>query len=203
MYISPKASRIRQREAQRRPRQPGGDRQGPRPGPGHTRRDLIRWGIFTASGALACKNGLSPLARSAFAAVPTGTPRSPLFGAPEILASRMNRLNLQHPVPDHAAPRAASEIDADVRRHGYANEPNARRLVLSHGILNPPTRHDQRRLHQSDHRPGPDGGTPAGRNLCASALGGVLPQGRLRLLAGRRSQPDRTSSVRATAARRS
>ena len=49
---------------------------------GHiTKRDLFKWGIFTATGYLANKNGLSPFARSAFAAVPTGTPRSPLFGA--------------------------------------------------------------------------------------------------------------------------
>ena len=33
------------------------------------------------TGALALKNGLSPFATSAFADVPTGTPRSPLFGA--------------------------------------------------------------------------------------------------------------------------
>jgi len=46
-----------------------------------TKRDLFKWGIFTATGYLANKNGLSPFARSAFAAVPTGTPRSPLFGA--------------------------------------------------------------------------------------------------------------------------
>lgn len=43
-----------------------------------TRRDLFKWGIFTATGALAYKNGLSPYAPSAFAQVPTGTPRSPL-----------------------------------------------------------------------------------------------------------------------------
>jgi FtsP/CotA-like multicopper oxidase with cupredoxin domain len=48
-----------------------------------TRRDLMRMGILTASGALAFKHGLHPLARSAYAAVPTGPagqPRSPLFG---------------------------------------------------------------------------------------------------------------------------
>ena len=75
MYISSKASRIRQREAQ-----------GARGNRAEivkarsigqiTRRDLIRWGIFTSSGLLVCKNGLSPFARSAFAAIPTGTPRS-------------------------------------------------------------------------------------------------------------------------------
>ena len=47
-----------------------------------TRRDLYKWGIFTVTGALAFKNGLSPFAPSAFADdIPTGTPPSPLFGA--------------------------------------------------------------------------------------------------------------------------
>ena len=46
-----------------------------------SRRDLFRWGLLTTAGTLALKNGLSPFAQSAFAAVPTGTPRSPLFGA--------------------------------------------------------------------------------------------------------------------------
>jgi FtsP/CotA-like multicopper oxidase with cupredoxin domain len=46
-----------------------------------TRRELIRWGIFTTSGWLAAKNGLNPFVKSAYAQVPTGVPRSPLFGA--------------------------------------------------------------------------------------------------------------------------
>lgn len=46
-----------------------------------TRRDLFRWGLFTTTGMLAMKNGLSPFAQSAFAAVPTGTPLSPLYNA--------------------------------------------------------------------------------------------------------------------------
>ena len=45
------------------------------------RRDLIKWGLFTAAGALALKNGLSPFAPSAYAdGIPTGAPPSPLFG---------------------------------------------------------------------------------------------------------------------------
>src|SRR5262245_10643639 len=63
-----------------------------------TRRDLYKWGIFTVTGALALKNGLSPFARSAFAQVPTGTPRSPLFGAQQF-TQRMPRLALQRPIP--------------------------------------------------------------------------------------------------------
>src|SRR5262245_33137549 len=62
------------------------------------RRDLDHGGIFPGTGALALKNGLSPFARSAFAQVPTGTPRSPLFGAQKF-TQRMPRLALQTPIP--------------------------------------------------------------------------------------------------------
>src|SRR5215475_9874924 len=65
-----------------------------------TRRDLYKWGIFTVTGALALKHGLSPFAPSAFADsnIPTGTPRSPLFGAQKF-TQRMPRLALQTPTP--------------------------------------------------------------------------------------------------------
>ena len=85
MYISPKASRIRQREAQRA-----------RDNSSEIRKALS-WvrspgaisssGALHRCGALALKNGLSPFARSAFAAVPTGMPRSPLFGTARSSAS--------------------------------------------------------------------------------------------------------------------
>ncbi|HSB81343.1 MAG TPA: copper oxidase, partial [Candidatus Methylomirabilis sp.] len=50
-----------------------------------SRRDLIKWGLFTTAGLLVAKQGLSPFAKSAFAdggggSIPTGAPRSPLFG---------------------------------------------------------------------------------------------------------------------------
>ncbi len=46
-----------------------------------TRRELIKWGIFTAGGFLAWKHGLNPFVSSAYAdSIPTGFPRSPLFG---------------------------------------------------------------------------------------------------------------------------
>ena len=61
-----------------------------------TRRDLLRMGIFTAAGMLALKNGLSPFADSAYGAIPTGTPRSPLSGA-KPFTQPMPRLNLQTP----------------------------------------------------------------------------------------------------------
>ena len=65
-----------------------------------SRRELFKWGIFTATGALALKNGLSPFASSAFAGddIPTGVPPSPLFGA-GLFEQPMPRLNLQTPQP--------------------------------------------------------------------------------------------------------
>jgi FtsP/CotA-like multicopper oxidase with cupredoxin domain len=97
MYLSPKASLARQREAQKA----RDNRAEIVKALSHgqiTRRDLYKWGIFTATGALALKNGLSPFAMSALAAVPTGTPRSPLFGAQKF-TTRLPRLALQTPTP--------------------------------------------------------------------------------------------------------
>ena len=45
-----------------------------------SRRDLLRWGLFTGAGLLAPIGGLNPFVKSAFAQA-TGVPRSPLFGA--------------------------------------------------------------------------------------------------------------------------
>jgi FtsP/CotA-like multicopper oxidase with cupredoxin domain len=97
MYLPKNASRIREREAQKardnRAEIVRALSQGQ-----ISRRDLVKWGIFTVAGTLALKNGLSPFARSAFADVPTGTPRSPLFGAMKF-TQRMPRLRVQTPLP--------------------------------------------------------------------------------------------------------
>jgi len=77
MYLPWKASRKRLREAERARRNraeivrawSGGQ---------ITRRELVKLGLMTAGGALVLKNGLSPFAASAYAAVPTGTPPSPV-----------------------------------------------------------------------------------------------------------------------------
>ena len=46
-----------------------------------SRRDLLKWGIFSAGGVLVAKSGLSPFVGSARADnIPTGLPASPLFG---------------------------------------------------------------------------------------------------------------------------
>src|SRR5262244_2382474 len=96
-YLSPKASRIRQREAQNARNNRAEIVKALSLGQ-ITRRDLYKWGLLTTTGMIALKNGLSPFARSAFAAVPTGTPRSPLFGAQKF-TQPLNRLQLQTPQP--------------------------------------------------------------------------------------------------------
>ncbi|HLB90226.1 MAG TPA: hypothetical protein VJK29_21385, partial [Terriglobales bacterium] len=79
MFLSNKASKLRIKEAEnaRRNRQEIvkalADGQ-------ITRRDLFKWGLFTTGGLLLWKHGLNPFVRSAYASVPTGFPRSPLFG---------------------------------------------------------------------------------------------------------------------------
>jgi FtsP/CotA-like multicopper oxidase with cupredoxin domain len=97
MYLTSNASKARQREAEKARENRAEILKALSQGQ-ITRRDLYKWGIFTATGALALKNGLSPFARSAFAAVPTGTPRSPLFGAQKF-SQPMPRLALQTPIP--------------------------------------------------------------------------------------------------------
>jgi FtsP/CotA-like multicopper oxidase with cupredoxin domain len=89
-----------------------------------TRRDLFKWGIFTSAGLLACTNGLSPFARSAMAAVPTGAPRSPLYGISKF-TQPMPRLALQQPMPLTRVVRG-SEVDAAFP--AYTGERPARRL---------------------------------------------------------------------------
>jgi manganese oxidase len=123
MYISSKASRIRQREAQRA-RDNRAEIVKARSIGQITRRDLMRWGLFTSSGLLVCKNGLSPFARSAYAAVPTGTPRSPLFGAQKF-SQRMPRLRLQTPVAMSPVPEKPDMAEFTGQ---YANQPNAKRM---------------------------------------------------------------------------
>src|SRR6266849_518135 len=105
MFLSNKASKLRTREAQnaRRNRQEIikalADGQ-------VTRRDLFKWGLFTVGGLLLWKHGLNPFVRSAYASVPTGFPRSPLFGVqaftqpmPRFDVLPRNPIATLHPAP--------------------------------------------------------------------------------------------------------
>src|SRR3954451_24530088 len=45
-----------------------------------SRRELLKWGLFSAGGVIVAKSGLSPFVSNSWGAIPTGLPRSPLFG---------------------------------------------------------------------------------------------------------------------------
>src|SRR5262245_44940601 len=122
-YLSNKASRARQREAQNARNNRAEILKALSIGQ-ITRRDLYKWGIFTVTGALALKNGLSPFARSAFAQVPTGTPRSPL-GTARKFTVELPRLALQNPIP---LVQSGTGPDAVANFPAALNEPAAKRL---------------------------------------------------------------------------
>jgi FtsP/CotA-like multicopper oxidase with cupredoxin domain len=124
-YLSPKASRIRQREAQNARNNRAEIVKALSLGQ-ITRRDLYKWGLLTAGG-LALKNGLSPFARSAFANVPTGTPPSPLFGVQKF-TQPLPRLALQQPTPLTQVPSADPASAGDAAFPASFGELPARRL---------------------------------------------------------------------------
>ena len=77
MYLPGKASRARLREAENARRNRQEILRAWSTGQ-VSRRDLIKMGLFTTGGVLAFKQGLSPFAPSAYGAIPTGLPPSPL-----------------------------------------------------------------------------------------------------------------------------
>ena len=88
-----------------------------------TRRDLFKWGIFTSLGALAWKQGLNPFVRSAYAAIPTGTPASPLFGVQpftqpmpraDLLARNPNPLTFLNPAPQAESNQTLQTLNAEL-----------------------------------------------------------------------------------------
>lgn len=155
MYISDKASRLRQREAQRA-RDNRAEIVKARSQGQVTRRELVKWGIFTMTGALALKNGLSPFAPSSFAKdVPTGTPRSPLFGATKF-SQPMRRLELQKPIP-----LTRNALNEAVFPSAYPEHP-ARRLSYHTDWSNPPNAATKARYTNPLTRVGPMEGRPPG-----------------------------------------
>lgn len=119
MFVSKYASKARQREAENARKNRAEIVKALSQGK-VSRRELIGWGLMTLSGALIMKNGLHPFARSSFAAVPTGTPRSPLFGAKKF-TQRMPRLELQSPIP-------LVNVNGEASFPSDHEEPNAKRL---------------------------------------------------------------------------
>ena len=123
VYLPFKASRIRQREAQHARDNRAEIVQALSQGE-ITKRELIKWGVFTTGGLLLARNGLSPYARSAFAASATGAPRSPLNGVTKF-SQHMHRVRPQTPIPLQQR-TVGTEKYADFP--STMNEPSARRL---------------------------------------------------------------------------
>ena len=171
MYISPKASLARQREAQKA----RDNRAEIVKALSHgqiTRRDLYKWG-FHGHWIARAKNGLSPFARSAFAAVPTGTPRSPLYGAQKFTtACRGFHCKLRS--HSRAMPRLEMRCFLPASANG---QPSAYRIIP----ISPPARPMRSSgIHiweRADRRP------TARRNFRSSAVGRILSQSRLRAVA--------------------
>ena len=133
MYLPISASRVRQREAQNARNNRAeiikalGNGQ-------ISKRDLLRWGIYTSGGLLVAKNGLSPFARSAYASDATGVPRSPLRGATKF-SQPMHRLNYRAPIPltptlhlPNGATSSQITKDTFADFPSGMNEPSAKRL---------------------------------------------------------------------------
>src|SRR5262245_9693618 len=85
-----------------------------------SRRELFKWGLFTSSGLLLWKHGLNVYAPSAYGQVPTGAPRSPLFGARKF-TQPFRRLSLQTPMP-------LTKKNDEAVFPTDAGEPNAKRV---------------------------------------------------------------------------
>src|SRR5712691_6295726 len=86
-----------------------------------SRRDLLKWGLFTAGGVLMMRQGLSPFVRSAYADnIPTGLPPSPLFGVQDfstpmprfdVLARNPNPFTFLNPAPTAQANTAQQPLN--------------------------------------------------------------------------------------------
>ena len=191
MYISPNASRIRQREAQRA-RDNRAEIVKARSLGQITRRDLISWGIFTAGGVLVCKNGLSPLAPQRLCRPSPRAPRAARCSGRKKFAQPLNRLNLQHPGADDALSRAAPKsMPSSAAR--YASEPHARRLSYHTDFSTPPPGTTKADFTNPITGRGPMEGRPPGEIFAHQRWDEFFPKDGYVFIAGRSSRPTRAS----------
>src|SRR5438552_18424916 len=120
MYLPGRASRARVREAENARRNRAEILKAWSQGQ-VSRRDLIKMGLFTTAGTLVLQNGLSPFAPSAYAdddsaSIPTGAPRSPLFGV-QPFTQPMPRFDVLPRNPVSAlTPAPVAQVD-ETKRH--------------------------------------------------------------------------------------
>jgi FtsP/CotA-like multicopper oxidase with cupredoxin domain len=111
MYLSQKASKARLREATNARNNRAEILKAFSQGQ-ITRRDLVRMGLLSAAGTLVLTNGLSVFSKSAYGAIPTGVPPSPLFGVLPFTAP-MPRFDvlIRHPEPGFLNPAPTAEAN--------------------------------------------------------------------------------------------
>ena len=180
-YLTEKASRRRQREAQ----QARNNRAEIVKALSHgqiTRRDLYKWGIFTATGMLALKNGLKSLRAQ----------------RPRCRAHRHAAQPAVRSAEIHPGDAAAGAADAGPHypdAGGWQPEQRPGRVLDAaertpgQAPFVPYRLHRQPRrsaVPESADRPGTDRRSPARRGVRAPALERVLPQGGLREVVDRR-----------------
>ncbi|HEY1544712.1 MAG TPA: copper oxidase, partial [Xanthobacteraceae bacterium] len=137
-----------------------------------SRRDLYKWGLLTFSG-LALKNGLSPFAPSAYAdGVPTGTPRSPLFGAQKF-TQPMPRLAVRQPFTLTKVPSADPASNGDAAWPAALGERASRRLSYHTDFTANPT--DPQFINPITGR-GPIEGRPPGEVFAHQRWNEFFPQ---------------------------
>ena len=91
-----------------------------------SRRDLVKWGLFTTAGVLAPIGGLNPFVQSAHASggagtgIPTGMARSPLFGVQafstplprfDVIARNPNPFGFLSPAPQAQSNQTQQPVD--------------------------------------------------------------------------------------------
>lgn len=210
MYLLPGSSRRRQREAQNA-RDNRAEIIKALSNGQISKRELIKWGIFTAGGALVLKNGLSPFARSSFAAEPTGAPRSPLFAATpfsqpfnrvrHVPPYKIEREHLKNTNPlddkafflDSAGHRMAHPA---AKRLSYHTDYNARQTELKRDPLSTVTDNNQYRNEKTKR--GPMEGRPWGEAFSHQRWNEFFPKAGYLMYIGQCDQPDPVSGRKGT-----
>src|SRR5215467_11424134 len=115
-FLSPQASKARIREAENARKNRAEIIQAWSQGQ-ITRREIVKWGLITAGGLWAPIHGLSPFAKSAFGQIPTGAPRSPLFGV-QPFSQPMPRFDVlpRNTEPGFLNPKPLAQVD-ETQRH--------------------------------------------------------------------------------------
>ena len=206
MYLSGKESRLRQKEAENARRNRAEIVKALSHGQ-VTKRELIKWGIFTATGALVMKNGLNPFAKSSFANAKTGVPKSPLFGA-QAFTTPFVRVNHVKPkkierkkVTTNPNDDIAVFLDADgkpmnipaAKRLSYHEDYNKRQVELGRNPLALDPAHPDNQYKNTRTGRGPMEGRPWGEAFSHQRWDEYFPKAGYIFNLGQCKQPDAVS----------